>query len=62
MGMVEKWTPHSLCLIRLQFDIYVNFQNNRLHLPTHEVTLKDVKVGVWCAISATAVTGPIFFF
>jgi len=25
---MEKYTPHSLCLIRFQFDVYGNCQNN----------------------------------
>jgi len=26
----------------------------------HEVPIDDVKVGVWCAMSASRITGPIF--
>lgn len=45
---------------------YVNTQNNRYWSSTNphqfrEVPLHDVKVGVWCAISASRVIGPIFF-
>jgi len=28
----------------------------------NKVPLHDVKVGVWCATSATKIIGPIFFF
>jgi hypothetical protein len=42
---------------------YTNMQNNRYWSPqnphlTHEVLLQPVKVGVWCALSATIV-GPV---
>jgi hypothetical protein len=26
----------------------------------HKVELRDIKFGVWCAMSATRITGPIF--
>jgi hypothetical protein len=42
---------------------YVNSQNNRYWSAEnphsiHEVPLHDVKIGVWCAISAHRITGP----
>jgi hypothetical protein len=49
--------------VRLQG--YINTQNNRYwssqnpHL-THEVLLHLVQVGVWCAVSARRVVGPVF--
>jgi hypothetical protein len=45
---------------------YINTQNNRHwssqnpHL-THEVLLHPVKVGVWYAVSARRIVGPVFF-
>jgi hypothetical protein len=45
---------------------YVNMQNNRYsssqnaHL-TREVQLHPVTVGVWCAVSARRIVGPVFF-
>jgi hypothetical protein len=45
---------------------YINTQNNRYwisqnpHL-THEDLLHPVKVGVWCALSARRIAGPVFF-
>ena len=45
---------------------YVNSQNNRHwgaenpHV-TFEIPLHDQKIGVWCAISARRIVGPIFF-
>jgi hypothetical protein len=45
---------------------YINTQNNRYwssqnsHL-THQVLLLPVKVGVWCAVSARMIVGPVFF-
>lgn len=45
---------------------YVNSQNSRYwcsenpHI-SHEKPLHDVKVGVWCAVSAKKIIGPIFF-
>jgi hypothetical protein len=44
----------------------VNAQNSRIwdtenpHV-LHQRPLHDIKVGVWCAVSAQRVTGPIFF-
>ena len=26
----------------------------------YEIPFRDIKVGVWCAMSATGVTGPVF--
>jgi hypothetical protein len=45
---------------------YINTQNNRYwssqnpHL-TPKVLLHPVKLGVWCAVSATRIVGPMFF-
>jgi inhibitor of nuclear factor kappa-B kinase subunit alpha len=45
---------------------YINMQNNRYwssqnsHL-THKVLLYPVKVGVWCAVRAIRIVGPVFF-
>jgi hypothetical protein len=45
---------------------YINAQNNRYWSSinprqTFEVPLHDQKVGVWCAITASRIEGPIFF-
>ena len=46
---------------------HVNSQNTRYwaaenpHL-VHEQPLQDQKIGVWCAVSGTRISGPIFFF
>jgi hypothetical protein len=45
---------------------YVNSQNNRYwsaenSYSIYEVPLHDVKIGVWCAISAHRIIGPVFF-
>jgi len=45
---------------------YVNSQNSRYWSATnphqlHETPLHDLKVGVWCALSANRIIGPIFF-
>jgi hypothetical protein len=45
---------------------YVNSQNNyywsaEKPLSIHEVPLHDVKIRVWCAISAYRIIGPVFF-
>jgi hypothetical protein len=45
---------------------YINIKNNRYwsshdsHL-SHEVLLHPVKVGVWCAVSARRIVGPVFY-
>jgi hypothetical protein len=44
----------------------VKIQNNRYWSAEnphsiHEVPLHDVKIGVWCAISAHRIIGPVFF-
>jgi hypothetical protein len=44
---------------------YINTQNNRYwilqnpHL-THAVLLHPVKIGVWCAVNARRMVGPVF--
>jgi hypothetical protein len=45
---------------------YVNSQNNRYwsaenQHSVHKVPFHDVKIGVWCAISAHRIIGPVFF-
>jgi hypothetical protein len=45
---------------------YINAQNNRYWSSinprqTFEVPLHDQKIGVWCAITASRIVGPIFF-
>jgi hypothetical protein len=45
---------------------YINSQNNRYwstesHHAVHEVPLHDLKVGVWYAVSAWSIIGPMFF-
>ena len=35
----------------------VNAQNDKIPMLTHEVPLREVMFGVWCAISATKTTG-----
>lgn len=47
-------------------DGYVNSQNHRFWAAKnpnnfHETPLHDQKVGVWCAVSACCIIGPIFF-
>jgi hypothetical protein len=42
----------------MQNNRYWSSQNRHL---THEVLLHQVKVGVWCALSARRVDGPVFF-
>jgi hypothetical protein len=50
---------------RFHLQGYINMQNNRYwssknpHL-THEAPLHPVKVGVWCALSARRIVGPVF--
>jgi hypothetical protein len=46
---------------------YISAQNNRYWCSinpkqTFEVPLHDQKIGVWCAITASRIVGPIFFF
>jgi hypothetical protein len=46
--------------------VYINDQNNRYWSSIHprqtfEVPLHDQKIGVWCAITASRIVGPIFF-
>jgi hypothetical protein len=45
---------------------YINAQNNRYWSSinprqTFEVPLHDQKIGVWCAITASRIVGPVFF-
>jgi hypothetical protein len=45
---------------------YINAQNNRYWSSinpkqTFEVPLHDQKIGVWCAITASRIVGPIYF-
>jgi hypothetical protein len=45
---------------------YINAQNNRywssINLKqTFEMPLQDQKIGVWCAITASQIVGPVFF-
>jgi hypothetical protein len=37
---------------------YMNFQNNGFLMLIDEVPLHNVKIGVWCAVSATRNVGP----
>jgi hypothetical protein len=53
----EAWF-HLHGIINTQNNCYWSSQNPHL---THEVTLHPVKVGVWCAISARKIVGPMFF-
>jgi hypothetical protein len=39
-----------------QINGYENSQSNRLML-MHEVASRDMKVGVWCAVSAVSIIG-----
>ena len=39
---------------------YVNSQGNSFLHYSYEAHLQDVKVGVWCAISAARIIGPSF--
>lgn len=67
--MLEKQTLHSFCLIiKLGFisaDVYIlkvtrtdrSVENLRLIC---KVPLHDVMVGMWCAVNAIRITGPIF--
>jgi len=41
---------------------YVKYQRPRFPILIHKLPLRDVKIGVWCAISATRIITPIFFF
>jgi hypothetical protein len=38
---------------------YEKSQSNRLIMLIHEIPLRDMKVGVWCAMSAVRIIGPI---
>jgi len=49
----------------VHLSVHVNPQNNRYEseenpVLVYEVPIDDVKVGVWCAMSASRITGPIF--
>jgi hypothetical protein len=44
-----------------QLSVYENPQNNRLIILIHEFPLRDMKVGVWCAMSAVSIAGLLFF-
>jgi hypothetical protein len=53
----EAWF-HMQGYINTQNNCYWSSQNSHL---THEAPLHLVKVGVWCALSARRVMGPVFF-
>jgi hypothetical protein len=53
----EAWF-HLQEYISTQNSHYWNSQNPHL---THEALLHPVKVGVWCALSARRIAGPVFF-
>jgi inhibitor of nuclear factor kappa-B kinase subunit alpha len=45
---------------------YVNSQNTRIWSDenprsVHQIPLHDIKIGVWCAVSARRIIGPIFY-
>jgi hypothetical protein len=44
------------------FSENVHYRNNIFPLSFHKVFLYDVNVGVWCAMSATEIMAPVFFF
>jgi hypothetical protein len=51
---------------RFHLSGYMNSQNNSYWSAEnphsiHEAPLHDVKIGVWCAISAHRIIGPVFF-
>ena len=50
---VENWSELSL---------YVKPKNNKFPLLIDEALVHGFRVGVWCAISATKIIGPIFLF
>ena len=49
---MEAWPPLPPLTGTLKILIYI----------IHEVRLHDQKVGVWCAVIARRVIGPIFFY
>jgi hypothetical protein len=65
-GMVDPDFVFCTDEARFHLSGYVNSQNNRYRSAenphsVHEVLLHDVKIGVWCAISAHEIIGPVFF-
>lgn len=62
--MMDRITPYSFCLaIKLGF-ISVDMQTLRIQenlMLIHGVPLHNVKIGVWCAISATTIIADILF-
>jgi hypothetical protein len=64
-GVHDEKNDSAFVLFRFKtwFELsgFLNSQNNRFPLLIHEVPLHDVAVGVWCAISATTITGWIHF-
>jgi hypothetical protein len=53
----EAWF-HLEGYINMQNDCYWSSQNPHR---THKVLLHPVKVGVWCAVSARRIVGPVYF-
>ena len=61
----QEQTPHSFCVVALtwfQFSRYVNSQYDKFLTLILDTPLHDITVDVWCAICATKITGPTFFF
>jgi hypothetical protein len=67
--MLELYFHSPTCLygiVLLSAEGYINTQNNHYWSSqnpylTHEVQLHPLKVGVWCAVSARRIVGPVFF-
>jgi hypothetical protein len=41
---------------------FIAYQRPRATISIHKLPSRDVKTGAWCAISATRIITPIFFF
>ena len=57
--------PHILLFseeARIHLSGYVNYLLISAPILIHKLPLRDVKTGVWCAISATRIITSIFFF
>jgi hypothetical protein len=52
---MHKMNVHSFILVVL-------IMPKTLVVGTHEVSLHDQKVGLWCALSGRRIIGPIFFY
>jgi hypothetical protein len=56
-GIVEKYSLHSFYLaVRIGFIRWIKF----FPILILELHIHDVRSGMWCAVSATRVNGPIF--